>query len=79
MDGLAFKMRMILPVGMVLTVIDDSRLESFSSGIEGAEKASSLRHVASGIVHEIRNPLTPIQRFGTDTGGSGKEISTRQS
>ncbi|MCA9434401.1 MAG: HAMP domain-containing protein [Candidatus Omnitrophica bacterium] len=49
------------PLGMVLTVMDNNRLESFASGIEGAEKASSLRHMASGIVHEIRNPLTPIR------------------
>ncbi len=62
------------PVGMVLTVIDDSRLESFSSGIEGAEKASSLRHVASGIVHEVRNPLTPIRGLAQILAG-GKEIS----
>lgn len=62
------------PVGMVLTVIDDSRLESFSSGIEGAEKVSSLRHVASGIVHEVRNPLTPIRGLAQILAG-GKEIS----
>jgi len=61
------------PVGMVLTVIDESRLESFSSGIEGAEKASSLRHLASGIVHEIRNPLTPIRGLGQILAGD-KEI-----
>ena len=61
------------PVGMVLTAIDESRLESFSSGIEGAEKASSLRHVATGIVHEIRNPLTPIRGLAQILA-SGKEI-----
>lgn len=60
-------------VGMVLTVVDDTRLESFSSGIEGAETASSLRHVASGIVHEIRNPLTPIRGLAQILA-SGKEI-----
>ena len=62
------------PVGLVLTVFDDSRLESFSSGIEGAERASSLRHVATGIVHEVRNPLTPIRGLAQILA-SGKQIS----
>jgi nitrogen-specific signal transduction histidine kinase len=49
------------PVSLVMTALDMTRLEAFTAGISTAERLSSLGRIASGIAHEVRNPLASIR------------------
>lgn len=52
-----------VPVGAVAVFSDLSRLKELESDRRRAERLASLEAIASGLVHEIRNPLVAVRTF----------------
>jgi signal transduction histidine kinase len=51
------------PIGAVAVLADLSRLKELEQEKRRAERLDSLEAIASGMVHEIRNPLVAIKTF----------------
>ena len=51
------------PVGAVAIFTDLSRLKELESERRRAERLASLEAIASGLVHEVRNPLVAVRTF----------------
>jgi PAS domain S-box-containing protein len=51
------------PVGAVAVFTDLSRLKELESERRRAERLASLEAIASGLVHEVRNPLVAVRTF----------------
>jgi PAS domain S-box-containing protein len=51
------------PVGAVAVFTDLSRLKELESERRRAERLASLEAIASGLVHEVRNPLVALRTF----------------
>ena len=52
-----------VPLGAVAVFSDLSRLKELEQEKRRAERLASLEAIASGMVHEIRNPLVSLKAF----------------
>ena len=50
-------------VGKVLVIRDLSRIKDLQARLQEQEKLAAIGHLASGVAHEIRNPLSTIKGY----------------
>jgi len=65
-------------VGAVAVVSDLSRLKELEQEKRRAERLAALESIASGLVHEIRNPLVAIKTFTQLLPSRGDDAAFRQ-
>ncbi len=68
--------------GVVILVEDRTTLQSLESELAHSERLASIGRLASGVAHEIGNPVTGIaclaQNLETETGDEEARITSRQ-
>jgi signal transduction histidine kinase len=64
------------PLGAVAVLADMSRLKELEQEKRRAERLASIEAIASGLIHEIRNPLVSIKSYAQllPTRGSSEEF-----
>jgi PAS domain S-box-containing protein len=64
------------PLGAVAVLADMSRLKELEQQKRRAERLASIEAIASGLIHEIRNPLVSIKSYAQllPTRGSSEEF-----
>ncbi len=67
------------PLGAVAVISDLSRLKELEQERRRAERLASIEAIASGLVHEIRNPLVGIKTFSQLLPSRGVEPEFRES
>ncbi|HET8577962.1 MAG TPA: ATP-binding protein, partial [Methylomirabilota bacterium] len=67
------------PLGAVAVISDLSRLKELEQERRRAERLASVEAIASGLVHEIRNPLVGIKTFSQLLPSRGVEPEFRES
>src|SRR3989304_3437985 len=65
------------PIGAVAVFSDLSRLKDLEQDRRRAERLASLEAIASGMVHEIRNPLVSLKAFAQLLPKRGQEHEFR--
>jgi PAS domain S-box-containing protein len=67
------------PLGAVAVISDLSRVKELEHERRRAERLASIEAIASGLVHEIRNPLVGIKTFSQLLPSRGVEEEFRES
>src|SRR6266508_1721539 len=67
------------PLGAVAVISDLSRVKELEHERRRAERLASIEAIASGLVHEIRNPLVGIKTFSQLLPSRGVETEFRES
>jgi PAS domain S-box-containing protein len=67
------------PLGAVAVISDLSRVKELEHERRRAERLASIEAIASGLVHEIRNPLVGIKTFSQLLPSRGVEAGFRES
>jgi PAS domain S-box-containing protein len=68
-----------VPLGAVAVISDLSRIKELEHERRRAERLASIEAIASGLVHEIRNPLVGIKTFSQLLPSRGVETEFRES
>jgi two-component system nitrogen regulation sensor histidine kinase GlnL len=66
------------PAGAVAVIGDLSRLKELEQERRRAERLASLEAIASGLVHEVRNPLVALKTFSQFVATKGHDPAFRE-
>jgi two-component system sensor histidine kinase HydH len=67
------------PNGAVVVLRDLSQIKRLEEQVRRSEKLAAIGHLAAGVAHEIRNPLSSIRGFAYLLGrGHGEETPERE-